>query len=138
MLLTGGVQTHASADSLEVPPPQSRQVSGRSASGCSYASGTVTVVWVPLGELNGVPTYLGTNSWDLTVTNTCDDGQSHLRARYTVGYSPTGSYTTPWTVVASSGTLNYHTSVTQLPVGAEFQVCDYSLLEGDRYCGTVD
>lgn len=135
MLFTGLAQTQASAD----PEPYTRRISGSSASGCSYAGGTVTYAFIPLGEWNGVPAYLVTRSWNVIVEDRCaeDDEQAHLQTRFTVESSVTGSYTTAWVTVASSGTLSYSTSITGLPIGSDFQVCDYRLLEGDHACRDV-
>lgn len=135
--VSGIVQTQASAADIGDTMEQTRRVAGSSASGCSYAAGTVTTTWISLGEVNGVPTWLGATSWSLEVDDRCTDGtRAHLQVSYTTGSTPTGVYTTPYVTVASSGTLDYAVGV-PIPVAPNFRVCDYGPLTGDTRCGQL-
>ncbi|MEV0169501.1 hypothetical protein AB0I00_00045 [Streptomyces sp. NPDC050803] len=137
VLLAGAAP--AQAADLPTVTEKTVHVSGASTTGCSYASGSLTTTFVsavlPVGE-NGVGFGVGSYRWAMQVTDECaETGQANLRARYRVSLPGTGTYTSGWFTVASSGTLNINTGVA---LGVEFAVCDYTLVGGDQHCGAVD
>jgi hypothetical protein len=134
-LMSGLASTQASAVTPDVEQ-RTYRVSGSSTTGCSYASGTVTVTYVSVtDDSTGTPWGFGVaaTSWNMQVEDRCaEDGQAHLRARY--GAAP---ITNRWVTVASSGTLGFGAGL-PLPATVDFAVCDYSLLKGHHACGDVE